>query len=71
MAWAKRLKEDEGIFHLTHRCHSRVFLMEVACERLIIGIRPRAFLLPAHDRNGADRRQRVGLVCKSARIPYG
>ena len=40
--------------------------MEVACERLIIRIGPRAFLVPAHDRNGADRPQRVGLVQERA-----
>src|SRR6266487_625467 len=33
MARANRLRGDGGIFHLTHRCHNRAFLLKFACDR--------------------------------------
>jgi len=33
MARANRLRNDGGIFHLTHRCHNRAFLLKFACDR--------------------------------------
>jgi hypothetical protein len=33
MARANRLRGDGGIFHLTHRCHNRAFLLKFARDR--------------------------------------
>jgi len=33
MARANRLRVDEGVFHVTHRCHSREFLLKFARDR--------------------------------------
>lgn len=33
MARANRLGIDGGIFHLTHRCHNRTFLLKFGCDR--------------------------------------
>jgi len=36
MARANRLsraRQDGGVFHLTHRCHNRAFLLKFACDR--------------------------------------
>lgn len=33
MARANRLRGDGGVFHLTHRCHNRAFLLKFACDR--------------------------------------
>ena len=33
MAQANQLRVDGGVFHLTHRCHNRAFLLKVARDR--------------------------------------
>ena len=33
MARANRLSGQGGIFHVTHRCHNRDFLLKFACDR--------------------------------------
>jgi putative transposase len=33
MARANRLRVDGGVFHVTHRCHNREFLLKFACDR--------------------------------------
>src|SRR5438094_5367480 len=33
MARANRLRGDGGIFHITHRCHNRAFLLKFARDR--------------------------------------
>jgi putative transposase len=33
MAKANRLRLDGGIFHVTHRCHNRAFLLKFARDR--------------------------------------
>src|SRR5437867_888221 len=33
MARANRLRGDGGVFHLTHRCHNRAFLLKFARDR--------------------------------------
>ena len=33
MARANRLSGHGGIFHVTHRCHNREFLLKFACDR--------------------------------------
>ena len=33
MARANRLRVDGGVFHLTHRCHNRAFLLKFARDR--------------------------------------
>src|SRR5678815_218240 len=33
MARANRLRTDGGIFHVTHRCHNRAFLLKFARDR--------------------------------------
>src|SRR5438034_2972612 len=33
MSRANRLRVDGGVFHLTHRCHNRAFLLKFARDR--------------------------------------
>jgi putative transposase len=33
MGRANQLASGGGIFHITHRCHNRAFLLKFACER--------------------------------------
>ena len=44
MSRANRLRVDGGVFHLTHRCHNRAFLLKFARDRDAYRARPQEHL---------------------------